>query len=100
MKPPESTSYSKPATPMFWVMVSSRYIWPTSSMLPMRRRVKLAMLLAVIVCCRDAGRKALPLKIVSVVGVPPKPPRGRFHENVLERPWMNWPNTLRLSLSS
>ena len=45
-------------------------------MLPMRRRVNEAILLAIIVCRRLSGRKALSWKMVSAVGVPPKLPRG------------------------
>ncbi len=92
--------HSKPPVPMYCVVVSSMYIVPMSSMLPIRRRVKEGMLLAIIVCRRLAGRNALSWKIVSAVGVPPKLPRGVLYWWMWVRPWRNWANNLKPSATS
>ena len=81
-------------------VVSSRYIWPMSSMLPRRRSEKLAMLLAVIAAWRLAGRNGLPLKMVSAVCGTPKAARGSLYWKRWVRPCRYWANTVRLSVSS
>jgi hypothetical protein len=67
----------KPAVAEFITLVSRRVSAPPKPWgLPVSLRVKEAMLLAVMICWTLAGRKALPLKMVTAVGEPCSEPSG------------------------
>ena len=71
-----------------------------SSILPMRRKLNEAMLLAVIVSRSACGRKALSAKMVIAVGWPINEPRGVLYCHCRFSPRTYWAKIVKLSVSS